>query len=83
MHRGCILPVGVKSKSENLVSLRILRVHAEGGARFRDRIGAVIQAIEDVRQAAVILREIGHQLSGGGNFVEGVVPPLLLAQHCA
>src|SRR5208282_3059087 len=78
-----VLSVGIKSQAEELVSLRVLRVHAEGGAGLRDRIWTIIQAIENVGQAAVILGEIRHELGRQSDLVIGVVPSLLPNEHAA
>src|ERR1700691_726348 len=60
MNRRAILSIGVQSETEELVRLGVLRIHAERGARFRNRVGTVIETIKDVGQTAVVLREIGH-----------------------
>src|ERR1700728_1652035 len=78
-----VLSIGIKSQAKELVSLRVLGIHAEGGAGFRDRVGTIIQAIENVGQAAVILGEIRHELSGLCDLIIGVVPTLLAHEHAA
>ena len=83
MNRSAVLSVRIQSQTEELVGLGVLRIHAESGARFRDRVGAVIETIEDVGQTAVVLGKVGHELRRPRDLVESIVPALLLAEHRA
>src|SRR5580693_3379014 len=60
-----VLSAGVVTEAKDLISLGVLRIHAEGGAGFGDGVGAIVETIEDIRQAAVVLGKVRHQLRGG------------------
>ncbi len=48
MNRSTVLSVGVQRETEELVGLGVLRIHTERRARFSNRVGTVIETIEDV-----------------------------------
>ena len=81
MRCRAVLSVGVEREAEELVSLRVLRIHAERRASLRNRVGAIVEKIEEVGQAAVVLGEVGHELRGLRDLVESIVKAPLLAEH--
>src|ERR1700683_1525441 len=83
MDCSAIFATRVKAQAQVLISLRVLRVHAQCGARFGDRVLAVVQAVENVGEAAVVLRKIWFQLQRLRDLVEGIVPLILLTKHRA
>ncbi len=80
---GLVLTIGIQAQSQKLISLSIAGIDAERGARLGNCVGAVVHAIKKISQGAVVLGKIGHELRGLGEFVECVVPFLLLAESHA
>ena len=69
------------AESQILVRLTIFRVDAQGGTRLGNRIGSVIQPVEQIGHRVVIFRKVGHQLQSRRKFVVCVVELIFLAQH--
>ena len=78
-----VLPNRIVPQTQVLVGLGIPGIDAQRGARLGDCVRPVIQPVEEIRQSAMVLGEIWHQLDGEFQFVVGIVKLLLLAQHHA
>jgi hypothetical protein len=77
MNRRPVLSDGVLAKTQVLISLCVLRVDAERGARLGNRIRTVVQTIEKICQGSVVLRKIGHDPCRLREFFVGLIPLLL------
>ena len=79
MHRRLILTGREQAKAEELIRLCILRIEAERGPRFGNRVRAIIQTIEEVGQGPMVLRKTGHDPRRLCQLVISLIPFFLLA----
>src|SRR5450631_1264087 len=78
MNRPGVVAAGVESESHVAIRFGVLRIHAEGGTRFRDGVHFIAGTVETVGQPVVDLEESGSTRFRLLVLVAGFIPILLL-----
>jgi hypothetical protein len=77
---GIVVARGVECESEVAIGLGVGGIHAQGGARFGERLIGIFGPVKQVRKLAVRFGETGHQARRFRECVKRFVESALPAQ---